>query len=381
MHQSATLIGATVSLLLVAVGAAFLRTLPYWHGHPSEPLRGIQTLNCVGCAYHNDRRMYPLPYCDSTIAENGASRDSAPMANTQAQLSEDFIADVWIGISHQSVTVTSLNADHSFAGTYFTPSMGVRATVAGTWRLDGEVLTLDYTEAEPKILRLPVTDLNHVEVTSADTMTLQTLPQGWAVEWNRVRFAGRVPGIEKGPSPAPPSPEALKAFTVTDLADSNPLSSWIYGLVEASNEKVFEDKIVDALKNTIPLKCGYYFAIGQFEGLWGNGGMQHVVLRDEVVQTQHLLGVAAEGYEHYKRPKTAALVRELSSKMPSWMKRIEELRRREAPEYEWRAVWAEVDSYDAIFNGLLDEEGTVYTEMLADIQQYPADYTSVSQSP
>lgn len=188
--------------------------------------------------------------------------------------------------------------------------------------------------------------------------------------------------MDKSQSPAlPPSPEALKAFTVTDLADSNPLSSWIYGLVEASNEKVFEDKIVDALKNTIPLKCGYYFAIGQFEGLWGNGGMQHVVLRDEVVQTQHLLGVAAEGYEHYKRPKTAALVRELSSKMPSWMKRIEELRRREAPEDEWRAVWAEVDSYDVIFNGLLDEEGTVYTEMLADIQQYPADYTSVSQSP
>ena len=303
------------------------------------------------------------------------------MANTQAQLSEDFIADVWIGISHQSVTVTSLNADHSFAGTYFTPSMGVRATVAGTWRLDGEVLALDYTEAEPKILRLPMTDLNHVEVTSADTMTLQTLPQGWAVEWNRVRFAGRVPGIEKGPSPAPPSLEALKALTINELADSNPLSSWIYGLVEASNEKVFEDKIVDALKNTIPLKAGYYVAIEQFEGLWGNGGMQHVVLRDEVFQTQYLLGVAAEGYGHYKRPKTAALVRELSSKMPSWMKRIEELRRLEAPEDEWRAVWAEVDSYDLIFDGLVDEEGTVYTEMLADIQQYPADYTSVSQAP
>jgi hypothetical protein len=211
-----------------------------------------------------------------------------------AQLTPGSIEGVWMGVSHQTITVTALKSDQSFSGTYFTPALNVRATFAGKWNLVEDILTLEYTESESPVFRVPLTDRNRVELGSPDVMTLHTLPQGISVAWNRVKFAPHWSEERRAAKKIdPPTPETLTRLTPDDLVDSNPLSEWIFYLIESSDEKLHDDKIVDALKTSIPKKAGYYYAISQFEGLWGNGGMQHVLLREEIPQTQCFLKTAA----------------------------------------------------------------------------------------
>lgn len=282
-----------------------------------------------------------------------------------------------MGVSHQTVTITAIRSDQTFSGTYFTPAMDVRATFAGRWSLEESVLTLEYIESDSPVLRVPLTDRNRLEPASPDKIVLHTLPQGISVEWQRVKFAQHLSKERSAAKPvAPPTPEALTKLTIDDLFDSNPLSKWIFHLIDESEKEFFDDKMVDALKTTIPTKAGYYFAISQFEGLWGSGGMQHVLLREEILQTQHFLKVAAEGYDHFQSPRVARLIRELAAKTIPWMKKIASLNEEEAPDESFKAVWAEVDVYDDVFDKLLEEEGGAYGALIRDIQQNPKDYTA-----
>lgn len=293
-----------------------------------------------------------------------------------AQVAPNSIEGVWMGISHQTITVTSLKSDQSFSGTYFTPSVDARATFAGKWSVKDDVLTLEYTESDSPVFRVPQTDRNRIDLDAPDKITLHTLPKGISVEWRRVQFAPRWAEQRNAVKRvAPPISETLTKLTVDDLFDSNPLSDWIFHLIDNSEKELYDDKMVDALKTTIPKMAGYYYAITQLEGLWGNGGMQHVLLREEIPQTQFFLKKAAEGYEHFGSPRIARLIRELAAKTIPWMKRIESLKRKEAPDEDFEPIWAEVDAYDDVFEKLLEEKGGVYDALLKDLQKSPNDYT------
>ncbi|MGB0743158.1 MAG: DMP19 family protein [Opitutales bacterium] len=294
-----------------------------------------------------------------------------------ALVTPNSIEGVWVGISHQTITVTSLKSDQSFSGTYFTPPVDLRATFAGKWSLENEVLTLEYTESDSPAFQVPLTDRNRIELDSADAITLHTLPQGISIEWKRVKFASHWSEERSAVKQVdPPSKETLTKLTLDDLLDSNPLSEWVFYLIDTSREELFDDKMVDALKTSIPEKAGYYYAISQFEGLWGNGGMQHVLLREEISQTQFFLNAAAEGYEHFDSPQVAMLIRDLAAKTISWMKQIKSLNDLDAPEEEFEPIWSEVDAYDDVFDKLLEEECGAYDALLKDIRTSPQDYTT-----
>jgi len=297
------------------------------------------------------------------------------MHSSIAQVTPDSIEGVWMGVSHQTITVTALKVDQSFSGTYFTPAVDVRTTFAGKWNLIDDVLTLEYTESDSPVFRVPLTDRNRVELDSPDVITLHTLPQGISVAWNRVKFPPHWSEKRRAAKKIdPPTPEALTRLTLDELVDSNPLSKWIFYLIESSDEKLYVDKMVNALKVSIPKKAGYYYAISQFEGLWGNGGMQHVLLREEIPQTQFFLKNAAEGYDHFENPRVAKLIRDLAAKTIPWMKRIELLNSQGAPDDAFIPVWAEVDAYDDVFDKLLKEEGGAYGAVLSDLKKNPSDY-------
>ena len=284
------------------------------------------------------------------------------------------LAGVWIGVSIQSVTVTALGSNAIFTGTFFTPAMDARCVFSGRWAVEGDVLTLEFTECRPPVFAVPLTDRNRVEHLSPDSIVLHTLPAGPVVTWNRVDFAER---RCTGPTPAvpvPPAPETLALLTAADLADANPLFAWIADLVTTAPGRSFAERLDTALRTRIPRKAGYAFAIFQVEGLWGNGGMGHVVLRDTAAETRHLLGVAAAGYAHFGRPRLAQLLRDVAARTARWMRLVEELGHRQAAEVEFAALDAELSGYDAAFAKLLDEEAGVYEAIAADTRERPHDY-------
>ena len=283
-----------------------------------------------------------------------------------------LLEGVWVGISTQSVTVTALGSNQVFGGTFFTPAMDARCVFSGTWSREQDVLTLEFAECQPPIFPVPMTDRNRVEWMSSDSVVLHTLPEGPALTWNRVDFHER-----RCTSPrvvVPPTPAALASMSAADLMDANPLFAWIADLVAATPGRTFEEQFDEALRLRIPRKAGFAIAISQVEGLWGNGGTQHLVLRETVPQTRHLLGVAAAGYEHFGRPRLAQLVRELAAHAGRWMRHIEDLGLRQATDEEYAPLHAEVDAYDEVFAKLLDEEGNAYEAIAADIRARPHDY-------
>lgn len=299
------------------------------------------------------------------------------MSTLFATITPESLEGVWTGISHQTVMVTALRSDGTFSGTYFTPAMDIRARFAGKWDWKDGVFTMEYLEADSPPFRVPMKDENRLEEVSPDVMILHTLPKGLSVEWKRVQFAPHWSEALKAKTPVdPPSLEALRRLSLEDLIDPNPLSAWMHHLVDASKKSLFDDKVVDALQTTIPKKAGYYYAIFQFEGMWGNGGMQHVVLREEMPQTQYLLKLTAEGYEHFGNPKTAALVRELAAKAIPWMEQITALNQADAPDEKFQPIWSAVDAYDARYDKLNEEEPGLYEALLKDIHQKPEDYTT-----
>lgn len=300
-----------------------------------------------------------------------------PMIVYAKEPTRDLIEGEWIGISHQTITVTSCHSDGTFSGTYFTPSLDIRATFSGKWSLEKDTLTLSYIEADAPIFRVPMDDTNRIEIISDDSIILHTLPQGISLTWNRVKYAEHwSKKVQKKEVVSPPKLSKLTSLKADDLIDSNVLMNWIFFLIDSSEEKFFDDKMVDALQNIIPKKAGYYFAVFQFEGLWGNGGMQHVLLREELEQTQYLLKVAASGYEYFGSLKSASLVRELAKKTKVWMSKLMSMDD-STPDAKYESIWREVDKYDDVFDNLNKVEGGWYEALLKDIHTNPKDYTII----
>jgi hypothetical protein len=293
------------------------------------------------------------------------------------QLTSDALEGVWIGISHQTITITSMRGDYTFSGTYFTPSLDLRTTFSGKWTLSGEVLNLEYSESNPPFIRVPFTDQNRLEVVSSDLIVLHTLPSGISLPWKRVQFATPESVYGKPPRLKPISPpdlKTLKRMKQNDLNNQNPLLEWVFHLIDCSQKQLHDDKMVDALKDTIPEKAGYYYAIFVLEGLWGNGGMTHLLLREETAQNQYFLKTAAKGYDYFQSPEVAEFIRMLAKKTVIWMKKIKALTKRDAPEEAFAPIIAEVEAYDAVFDQLLQKKSKVEKALLKDIRTHPEDY-------
>lgn len=83
-----------------------------------------------------------------------------------------------------------------------------------------------------------------------------------------------------------PSLDKIEKLAYDALFNDNSLMSWITGIIENSPGKLYENKQIYTLKHLIPKKAGYYYVMFQFEGMYGNGGMQQVLLNEDIEQNQ-----------------------------------------------------------------------------------------------
>lgn len=288
----------------------------------------------------------------------------------------DILVGVWIGISDRTIQVLYIQPDNTFNGTYFTPGSAVCTTLSGKWTLENDLLTFDTAASNPPFGMFPLVDRNRAEMISPDCIMLHTLPRGISLPLNRVQFAApqALYGQPVQAKPVnPPDVKTLMRMKQNDLNNSNPLLEWIFYLIDNSPKQLHEDKMVYALKNTIPEKAEYYYAVIVFERLWGNG-MTSVLLREETAQYQYFLKVVADGYDYYQSPEVADFIRMLAKKAVTWMKKIKALSKREAPEDAFAPIIAEVEGYDSVFDQLLQNKSCVEKALLKDIRTNPEDY-------
>ncbi len=107
-----------------------------------------------------------------------------------AKLQSNLIG-TWIGISHQTITVTDYKKDSTFSGAYFTPAFDVKTTFSGVWEIDKDILVLNYKESSSPVMRVPFVDKNRLVIKDKNTIILHTYPSGISLECNRVLFKER----------------------------------------------------------------------------------------------------------------------------------------------------------------------------------------------
>lgn len=297
---------------------------------------------------------------------------------------KNSIEGVWMGVSHQTVTITACRADGTFSGTYFTPSLDVRAVFAGNWILKSDTLILTYTEASSPVFRVPLEDRNRVEMLSKDALKLSTLPSGVEVVWKRVVFpehalqkAGKVPFA------APPTTADILALTENEgdsLYQDNKLQEWIRYRIHRGEGATFDEKELHAITQVIPRKAAYYYAIYDYcYGTFNIDGAQALLLKEPHAINETFLKLAEEGFRFYGAKKSADFLKKVIPKTKVWMTQLAELESQQAEDAKYQLIWDEVDSYEGLMGDLFANEDP-REAMIKDMKAHPREYTVSGES-
>lgn len=299
-----------------------------------------------------------------------------------ANLSEQIIG-TWIGISHQSITVITFNVDGTIYGTYQTPSINLKSTFDGKWLISNNILQSHYTNSSPRIPFLTDTKYQDKVTIDGDKMSLEGIGSS-DIELVRVKYKEhrsverRKESMSKIFNAEIPSVAQLESIDHDNLLNNNDLLNWIYRLIEEANGDLHDEKVINALINSIPKKSGYYYAILTFEGLWGNGGMQSVMLPDDLESSQTFLNIVESAYRHFGSVKTADLINDLIPKSKKWSMEIEKYIDEEPPYMESQKIWDQIDNYDDIYEKTIESDKSVWDALLEDIHNNPIDYINKS---
>jgi|688.fasta_scaffold536634_2 hypothetical protein len=142
--------------------------------------------------------------------------------------------------------------------------------------------------------------------------------------------------------------------------------------VDSATEITIEDREIVATTQLMPRKLAYVYCIRMLEGLFCNGGMQHVILGGRgTAWSDALLTISAEAYRYFESEEKGAVVSELRSKASRWITDCDSLSQQEADDSAFKVIWDEIDEYDFRFERAGE---TKYEDIVADIKLRPADY-------
>jgi hypothetical protein len=137
----------------------------------------------------------------------------------------------------------------------------------------------------------------------------------------------------------------------------------------------------DVLENHLTREAGHYFMVNSLIGLWGNGGMQQILLceGDEWEYKEWELKRMVEAFRNYKANNIASFIEGLISKGSIWVQKIADLNRLEfhgetVEEAEFDKIWDEVNGYDHLFEKVLESEHDFDEYMRLDVMNHPEKY-------
>lgn len=174
--------------------------------------------------------------------------------------------------------------------------------------------------------------------------------------------------------------EAIKSLSSSDLAFHNVLIDAINKKIEQSNKQTYNNKVKDGIENILSKNASRYWLVFDFIALYGNGGMQMVILTspEELPFKKWQLRKTVEAFSYYKCHELAGFFENLIPKSIEWSNAIEALNKREdagetIPEAEFQKIWDMVDSNDEPFYKLLEKKN-IFEEIYKDIQKAPETY-------
>jgi len=177
--------------------------------------------------------------------------------------------------------------------------------------------------------------------------------------------------------PPPPSIESVQQIGIDDLGHSNVLMEWVRSIIDASEGDYHEQRELSAMKQ-LPIPTRDYYVIFSFDGKWGNGGMQSIVLNDDLDYTVAFLDATSQAFERYNCPKISVFVESLISKTKVWMARSDQLTAENASESAWEELWDEIDLLDEIYDNLSETSGSAYEAIALGIRENPSTFVTIA---
>jgi|GEM_PF-5868286 len=166
--------------------------------------------------------------------------------------------------------------------------------------------------------------------------------------------------------PPPPPIEVVETIEHDDLFNQNPISKWVFEVIEAVPGETFDQKELNALERHLPTNAADLHLIFQFDGRWGNGGMQAIILHDDPEYTLKFLELVSEAFRRQGCQPCADYVGKLREKTVAWTKTAKELEGTEGAEEDWEKLWGEIDAEDDSYDNLTQESPSPY-ETIANV--------------
>jgi hypothetical protein len=177
----------------------------------------------------------------------------------------------------------------------------------------------------------------------------------------------------------PPTIEQLRS--IHDIGDSDVLPDYLHGVIDAASGEYYDQKVKHAVEEHLSQRAAYWHFVTSFLGLWGNGGMQHVLLCEgnEIPHKQWELKQTVAAFRTYGCTETADFIESLIPKAAQWAQAIADLNDREAngetiPEEAFDEIWSQVDAFDDPFDEGFESDPDVYEAMTKDVQTNPEQY-------
>ena len=147
------------------------------------------------------------------------------------------------------------------------------------------------------------------------------------------------------------------------------ISTYIIELIDKEQGRSFEEKELSFLTKVKP-RLGYYYLMLNFDGLWGNGGMQAVTLRDEFDFGIKILNKTIEAFRFYGADKHANLIEKLIPVARKTQKDLENAKKLNKKDEEFKNIWAQIDKFDILYDEVCAEYDP-YQKIIEDAHKYP----------
>jgi hypothetical protein len=301
----------------------------------------------------------------------------------------DWITGTWMAVSHQTVQIIHYREDGTFSGTYFTPGLDVKSVMEGTWRLDEDILHTTWLKSDLPGMSTPWHDKDRVKQLDPNRMQVTGLNVPIQLVLERVEFKKpqdvilKVSPVKREPSPPVPAPtvDELRAFNENDMEENNLLLNHIFALIEHAPGEFFHDRVRHVVDTQLTEAAGFYYVTEMFYRMYGNGGMQDVLLIDDEFIEFELwqLRKVRDGFRYFGCKGQADFMESQMKNVVIWAREITRLiglerEGVEVPESGFETVWHQIDALEPTWERIRDKDPFLYDQVLKDLKANPERY-------
>jgi len=303
------------------------------------------------------------------------------MKRTVPALSKELLAGTWLAEDSAGMqySIYHLENDGRLSWVTLITDGETQGILKGKWSQEGDDLVFKELKIAGSITELTgeesEEERSSVKVLSQDLLEVTPELSPTAHRWKRLR---RRASENHSPHYKAPSVEQVKALTVRDLLNYNPLYLWVlseltpteWGILDITDDPDCSAALLETLNTKLPRKTALYYCAFRFGKMWGEGGLDAAISSEDPASAQAYLKLVSEAYRTFGNPEVAALITEIAEKLAESEQELAN-----GADEEDDFVWSWLARYDDIYEDISNSSANIYEVITGDLQENPQAYT------